>query len=137
MRMAFSQKAAASNSGLREFETQILDGAGTFLNFADVDGLGTDASLFDTLRPNFVGAFNIDSVSADVNLGILHTGDTLSYVYTLTAEELRTALNRAMMPSSATHLGRKLSPTTWASQSRLRTRPRPNLTHPRFYCSGS
>lgn len=79
-------KGGGFEFGLREFETQIPDGTGTFLNFADVDVLGTDASLFDTLRPNFVGAFNIDSVSADVNLGILHTGDTLSYVYTLTAE---------------------------------------------------
>jgi hypothetical protein len=37
-------------------------------------------------RGNFLGAFNIDSVSTDVNLGVLHTGDTLAYVYTLTAE---------------------------------------------------
>ena len=78
-------KGGSFEFGLREFETQIPDGAGAFLNFADVDILGTDASLFATLRPNFVGAFNIDSVSTDVNLGVLHTGDTLAYVYTLTA----------------------------------------------------
>ncbi len=72
--------------GLREFETQIPDGTGTFLNFSDVDLLGTDGPLFDTLRPNFVGAWNIDSVSTDVGLGVLHTGDTLAYIYTLTAE---------------------------------------------------
>jgi hypothetical protein len=40
--------------GLREFETQIPDGTGTFLNFADVDLLGTNGALFDTLRPNFL-----------------------------------------------------------------------------------
>ncbi|MGA7240753.1 MAG: hypothetical protein WBY44_34030 [Bryobacteraceae bacterium] len=79
-------KGGSFEFGLREFETQIPDGTGTFLNFADLDLLGTDGPLFDTLRPNFVGAFNIDSVSTDVNLGVLHTGDTLAYVYTLTAE---------------------------------------------------
>ena len=78
-------KGGSFEFGLREFETQIPDSAGTFLNFDDVDVLGTDAALFDTLRPNFVGAWNIDSVSTDVNLGVLHTGDTLAYVYTLTA----------------------------------------------------
>jgi PEP-CTERM motif len=72
--------------GLREFETQIPDGTGTFLNFSDVDLIGTDGPLFATLRPNFVGAWNIDAVSTDVNLGVLHTGDTLAYIYTLTAE---------------------------------------------------
>jgi len=79
-------KGGSFEFGLREFETQIPDGAGTFLNFSDVDLLGTDGPLFNTLRPNFVGAWNIDSVSTDVMLGVLHTGDTLAYVYTLTAE---------------------------------------------------
>ena len=72
--------------GLREFETQIPDGTGTFLNFADVDFIGTDGTLFDSFVCNFVGACNIRSVSTDVDLGVLHTGDTLSYVYTLTAQ---------------------------------------------------
>src|SRR5262249_42104942 len=53
---------------------------------SDVDIIGTDTSLFRTLRPNFVGAWNIDSVSTDVNLGVLHQGDTLAYIYTLTAQ---------------------------------------------------
>ena len=79
-------KGGSFEFGLREFETQIPDGTGTFLNFDDVDVLGTDSSLFATLRPNFVGAWNIDSVSTDVKLGVLNQGDTLSYVYTLTAE---------------------------------------------------
>ena len=79
-------KGGSFEFGLREFETQIPDGAGTFLNFSDVDLLGSDGPLFNTLRPNFVGAWNIDSVSTDVMLGVLHTGDTLAYVYTLTAE---------------------------------------------------
>jgi hypothetical protein len=78
-------KGGSFEFGLREFETQIPDGAGTFLNFADVDFLGTDGLLFDSFVCNFVGACNINSVSTDVNLGALHTGDTLAYVYTLTA----------------------------------------------------
>lgn len=72
--------------GLREFETQVPDGRGTFLNFSDVDLIGTDGLLFDSLREDFVGAWIIDPVSTDVRLGLLRTGDTLSYVYTLTAE---------------------------------------------------
>jgi hypothetical protein len=79
-------KGGSFEFGLREFETQIPDGTGTFLNFTDVDLIGTDGPLFASLRPNFVGAWNIDSVSTDVKLGVLHTGDTLAYVYTLTAE---------------------------------------------------
>jgi len=79
-------KGGSFEFGLREFETQIPDGTGTFLNFSDVDLIGEDGPLFKTLRPNFVGAWNIDAVSADVKLGVLHTGDTLAYVYTLTAQ---------------------------------------------------
>jgi hypothetical protein len=70
-------KGGSFEFGVREFETQIPDGTGTFLNFADVDLLGTDGALFDTFVCNFVGACKIDSVSTDVNLGVLHTGDTL------------------------------------------------------------
>jgi hypothetical protein len=73
--------------GVREFETQIPDGTGTFENFADVDLIGTkNPSLFDSFVCNFVSACNIKSVSADVGLGSLHKGDTLAYIYTLTAE---------------------------------------------------
>ena len=79
-------KGGSFEFGLREFETQIPDGTGTFLNFADVDLIGTDGPLFDSLVCNFVNACNIASVSTDVNLGVLHTGDKLAYVYTLTAQ---------------------------------------------------
>ena len=78
-------KGGSFEFGLREFETQIPDGKGTFLNFADVDFIGTDGPLFDSFVCNFVGACNINSVSTDVDLGVLHTGDTLAYIYTLTA----------------------------------------------------
>ena len=59
------------------------------LDFADVTRLGTNTSSFDSLKDNFdpfEPRFTIDSVSTDVMLGTLQTGDTLSYVYTLTAE---------------------------------------------------
>jgi hypothetical protein len=45
-----------------------------------------DGPLFDSFVCNFVSACKIDSVSTDVRLGVLHKGDTLAYVYTLTAE---------------------------------------------------
>jgi len=77
--------------GLKEFETQIPDGTGTLLNFADMDVIGNDASLFTSLRedsdfPQSRVRWRIDSVSTTVDLGQLHTGDTLAYIYTLTAE---------------------------------------------------
>ena len=64
-------KGGSFEFGLREFETRIPDGTGTFLNFADVDFIGTDGPLFDTFVCNFVGACNIDSVFTDVDLGVL------------------------------------------------------------------
>ena len=72
--------------GLREFERQVPDSVGTFLNFSDVELIGTDGPLFATLRPHSDDAWFIDAVSTNVRLGLLRTGDTLSYVYTLTAE---------------------------------------------------
>jgi hypothetical protein len=78
-------KGGSFEFGVREFETQLPGSSGSLLNFADFDLIGTDTALFDTFRCNFVAACNIDSVSTDVNLGLLHTGDTLAYVYTLTA----------------------------------------------------
>src|ERR1700722_13551668 len=78
--------------GLREFETQIPNQGGGFgfLNFADVDFLGAGGSLLPLLREDFSGGrvrFRFDTTFVtDVDLGLLHSGDTLSYVYTLTAE---------------------------------------------------
>jgi PEP-CTERM motif len=51
-----------------------------------VDFIGTDDPLFDSFVCNFVGACNTGSVTTGVDLGVLRTGDTLSYVYTLTAQ---------------------------------------------------
>ena len=84
-------KGGTFEFGLREFETQIPSGFGDLLNFADMETIGTSATLFDSLHldtdfPQSRVRWRIDSVSTDVDLGLLHTGDTLSYVYTLTAE---------------------------------------------------
>lgn len=75
--------------GLRESERQIPSGSDV-LNFADLQVLGNTGE-FTSQGPHFNGddfnpSFTLDSFSADVDLGVLHTGDILSYVYTLTAE---------------------------------------------------
>jgi hypothetical protein len=78
--------------GLRAFERQFSLGPGVFSNFADVQFLGVNnstLSLFDSFKDNgddFNPRFTLDSVSADVNLGTLQPGDTVSYVYQLTAQ---------------------------------------------------
>jgi hypothetical protein len=74
--------------GLREFERQIPSGK-DLLNFGDVKVLGQTGAVTNQLRFNddaFNPGFTIPSVSTDVKLGSLQPGDTLSYVYTLTAE---------------------------------------------------
>jgi hypothetical protein len=85
-------KGGGFEFGLKEFETQIpANVGGDLLNFADLDLIGNDGPLFASLHEDFDFPedrvrWRIDSVSTDVDLGLLHTGDTLSYVYTLTAE---------------------------------------------------
>ena len=67
-------------------------GPGVFSNFADVQFLGVNnstLSLFDSFKDNgddFNPRFSLDSVSADIKLGTLQPGDTVSYVYQLTAQ---------------------------------------------------
>jgi hypothetical protein len=83
-------KGGSFEFGLKEFETQI-PGASGLINFGDMEVIGTDAPLFaslheDTDFPQSRVRWRIDSVSTDVDLGLLRTGDTLAYVYTLTAE---------------------------------------------------
>jgi len=76
--------------GLREFETQLPNPPFGLLNFADLDLLGNvPVALLqeDTDFPQSRVRFRIDNIIVtDVDLGMLNTGDTLSYVYTLTAE---------------------------------------------------
>ena len=74
--------------GLRAFERQLVSGT-NLVNFGDVDIIGSNTSLFGSLRFNgdeVSPRWSIDSVSTNVKLGTLQQGDTLSYVYTLTAE---------------------------------------------------
>ena len=78
--------------GLRTFERQLVLGPGVFENFADVGFLGANnstVSLFDSFKDNgdpFNPRFTLDSVSTNVKLGTLQPGDTVSYIYKLTAQ---------------------------------------------------
>jgi hypothetical protein len=78
--------------GLRTFERQLVISPGNFENFADVGFLGANSStvsLFQSFKDNgdpFNPRFSLDSVTANVKLGTLQPGDTVSYVYQLTAQ---------------------------------------------------
>jgi hypothetical protein len=74
--------------GLHEFERQIPSGS-DLLNFGDIKVLGQTGSVTNQIQFNdddFNPSYSIASVSTDVKLASLRPGDTLSYVYTLTAE---------------------------------------------------
>ena len=74
--------------GLREFERQIPSGK-DLLNFGDIKILGQTGSVANQLQFNgddFNPRYTIASVFTDVKLASLQPGDTLSYIYTLTAE---------------------------------------------------
>lgn len=83
---------ASFEFGLRAFERQLVIRPGDFANFADVGFLGVNsstASLFDSFMDNGSDSnprFTLDSVTANVKLGTLQPGDTVSYVYQLTAQ---------------------------------------------------
>ena len=76
--------------GLREFETQVPSGK-DLLNLADKQILEHPNPLLftPTLRFNgddFNPSYTLDPVSLDLDLGVIQPGDTMSWVYTLTAE---------------------------------------------------
>ena len=76
--------------GLREFETQLPSGS-DLLNLADEQILEHPNPLqfTPTLRFNgddFNPSYTLDPVSLDLDLGVIQPGDTMSWVYTLTAE---------------------------------------------------
>jgi len=84
-------KGGSFEFGLKEFETQIPGSSSGLLNFADMEIIGNDGPLFASLHEDFDFGqsrvrWRIDPVSTDVDLGLLTTGDTLAYIYTLTAE---------------------------------------------------
>src|SRR5262249_13036107 len=78
--------------GLRAFEKQLVFPTGGFANFADVGFLGASNStvdLFNSFKVNgdrFNPRFTLDSASANVKLGTVQQGDTVSYVYQLSAQ---------------------------------------------------
>lgn len=76
--------------GLRTFERQLVLSPGNFENFADVGFIGADnVNLFQSFKDNgdpFNPRFSVNAVSANVALGTLQPGDTVSYVYQLTAQ---------------------------------------------------
>jgi hypothetical protein len=78
--------------GLKTFERQLFLGPGHFENFADVGFLGANnntVDLFRSFKDNgdpFNPRFTLDSATANIKLGTLEPGDTVSYVYKLTAE---------------------------------------------------
>src|SRR5262249_49601449 len=82
---------ASFEFGLRTFERQLVIRPGDFANFADVQFLGINnstLSLFDSFKDNgdrFNPRFSLDSVFANIKLGELQPGDTVSYTYQLTA----------------------------------------------------
>src|SRR5262249_10164097 len=83
---------ASFEFGLRTFERHLVIPPGDFENFADVGFIGANAktvSLFDSFKDNGSPSnprFSLDSVSTDIKLGALMPGDTVSYVYQLTAQ---------------------------------------------------
>jgi hypothetical protein len=73
--------------GLLETETQIASGP-DLLNLPSLTVLGQTGLVANAPRFNgddFNPGWNLDPVSVELNLGTLHKGDILSYVYTLTA----------------------------------------------------
>ena len=76
--------------GLREFETQVPSGK-DLLNLADKQILEHPNPLVftPTLRFNgddFNPSYTLDPVALDLDLGVIQPGDTMSWVYTLTAQ---------------------------------------------------
>jgi hypothetical protein len=76
--------------GLREFETQVPSGP-DLLNLVDKQILEHPNPLLftPTLRFNgddFNPSYTLDPVSLDLDLGVIQPGDTMSWVYTLTAK---------------------------------------------------
>jgi len=76
--------------GLREFETQLPSGS-DLLNLVDKQILEhpNPLAFTPTLRFNgddFNPSYTLDPVSLDLDLGVIQAGDTMSWVYTLTAQ---------------------------------------------------
>ncbi len=83
-----SGERARFEIGLREFEEQIPSGK-DLLNLATFELLGQTGQFVDSVKFNgddFDPSYTIDPLLFDLVLPTLHTGDTMSWVYTLTAQ---------------------------------------------------
>jgi hypothetical protein len=80
-------KGGSLDFGMSLGEVQVASGM-DLLNLADLELLGQTGKFAKAPRFNgddFNPSYIIDAVSIDVDLGTLHKGDIMSYVYTLTA----------------------------------------------------
>jgi hypothetical protein len=85
---------ASFQFGMRAFETQLPSGTGSLANFWDYEFIGlndrTQLLFDDAFKIKFISItnprFDMDPVSTDVTLGTLQPGDTVSYIYQLTAQ---------------------------------------------------
>jgi hypothetical protein len=85
---------ASFQFGMRAFETQLPFAKGGLANFWDYEFIGlndrTQHLFDDAFKIKFISItnprFDMDPVSTDVTLGTLRPGDTVSYVYQLTAQ---------------------------------------------------
>jgi hypothetical protein len=89
--------------GVREFETQIPSGS-DLLNLADKQILARPNPLVFTPVLTFNGddfnpSYTLDPVALDLDLGVIQAGDTMSWVYTLTAQARHMGSNGATMHS--------------------------------------
>jgi hypothetical protein len=74
--------------GLAASEDQLPSGA-QLLNVAKIKTIGTDDSLFGTFQisgPDSNPRYSIDDVTTDVPFGTIKPGDSLTYLYQLTAQ---------------------------------------------------
>ena len=130
-------KGGSFEFGLREFETQIPDGTGTFLNFADVDFIGTDGPLFDSFVCNFVGAATL-ILSLPMSI-LAYSAPVTRWPISIRSPQKAPLMASSgdTMPSWATPSVWMSSAATWPSRSRLRTpTPRPRRAHALSCCQG-
>ncbi len=99
--------------GLREFETQVPSGK-DLLNLADKRILEHPNPLLFTPTLTFNGddfnpSYTLSPVALDLDLGVIQAGDTMSWVYTLTAEGTTHGFERGYFAFLGDPLGGQVS----------------------------